>query len=148
ETKLRVLTDPDSTRPAVQLLSNGRYHVMLNSAGGGYSRCRELAVTRWQEDPANDDQGSFLYLRDVEGGEFFSSSYQPSLRKPEGYEAIFSDARVEFRGRKQDLEMHAEIVVSPEDDIELRRTTIRNRSRTRRVIEVTSYAEPVLAPAI
>jgi cellobiose phosphorylase len=148
ETKLRVLTDPDSARPAVQLLSNGRYHVMLSSAGGGYSRCRELAVTRWREDPCSDHEGSFLYLRDVGGGEFWSNSYQPSLRKPEGYEAIFSDGRVEFRGRKDDIEMHAEIVVSPEDDIELRRTTIRNRSRVRRVIEVTSYAEVVLAPAI
>jgi cellobiose phosphorylase len=37
------------------------------------------------------------------------------------------------------------IAVSPEDDIELRRTTITNRSRTRRTIDVTSYAEVVLA---
>ncbi|MEO8161652.1 MAG: glucoamylase family protein, partial [Arenimonas sp.] len=148
ETKLRVLTDPDSSRPAVQLLSNGRYHVMLSSAGGGYSRWRDLAVTRWEADGASDHRGNFLYLRDVAGGEFWSSSYQPSLRRPAGYEAIFSDARVEFRGREQDIEMHSEIVVSPEDDIELRRTTIRNRSRLRRTIEVTSYAEVVLAPAI
>jgi len=148
ETKLRVLTDPDTARPAVQLLSNGRYHVMQTSAGGGYSRWRDMAVTRWQEDAASDHRGSFLYLRDVEGGEFWSNSHQPTLRKPAGYEAIFSDARVEYRGREQDIEMHVEIVVSPEDDIELRRTTIRNRSRVRRTIEVTSYAEVVLAPAV
>jgi hypothetical protein len=38
-------------------------------------------------------------------------------------------------------------VVSPEDDIELRRLVrITNRARTRRTIEVTSYAEVVLAP--
>jgi cellobiose phosphorylase len=148
ETKLRVLTDPDTARPAVQLLSNGRYHVMQTSAGGGYSRWRDLAVTRWQEDAASDHRGTFLYVRDVEESGFFSNAYQPSLRKPAGYEAIFSDARVEYRGREQDLEMHVEIVVSPEDDIELRRTTIRNRARVRRTIEVTSYAEVVLAPAI
>jgi cellobiose phosphorylase len=148
ETKLRVLTDPDTARPAVQLLSNGRYHVMQTSAGGGYSRWRDLAVTRWQEDAASDHRGTFLYIRDVEEGEFWSNAYQPSLRKPAGYEAIFSDARVEYRGREQDIEMHAEIVVSPEDDIELRRTTIRNRARVRRTIEVTSYAEVVLAPAV
>jgi cellobiose phosphorylase len=148
ETKLRVLTDPDSTRPAVQLLSNGRYHVMLNSAGGGYSRCRDLAVTRWQEDAASDHHGSFLYLREPGTEGFWSSALQPSLRKPDGYEAIFSDARVEFRGRERDFEMHTDIVVSPEDDLELRRTTIRNRARTRRTIELTSYAEVVLAPAI
>src|SRR3546814_12723223 len=43
--------------------------------------------------------------------------------------------------------MHTEIVVSPEDDIELRRTRITNRSRVRRTLDVTSYAEIVLATA-
>ena len=148
ETKLRVFTDPDSGRPALQLLSNGRYHVMLNSAGGGYSRCRELAVTRWHEDATSDAWGQFCYLRDVASGEFWSTSLQPSLRKPAGYEAIFSDARAEFRSREMDFDVHAEIVVSPEDDIELRRTTIHNRSRNTRTIELTSYSEVVLAPAI
>ena len=148
ETKLRVLTDPNTSRPAVQLLSNGRYHVMVSSAGGGYSRCRDIAVTRWQEDATSDNWGTFVYLRDVATGEYWSTSHQPTLKKPAGYEAIFSDARVEFRGREKDIDVHAEIVVSPEDDIELRRTTIRNRSRTRRTIEITSYAEVVLASAI
>ncbi|MEO7251436.1 MAG: glucoamylase family protein, partial [Arenimonas sp.] len=148
ETKLRIFTDPDSGRPALQLLSNGRYHVMVNSAGGGYSRCRDLAVTRWREDSTSDNCGTFCYLRDVASGEFWSTSLQPSIRKPTGYEAIFSDARAEFRSREKDFDVHAEIVVSPEDDIELRRTTILNRSRTRRTIELTSYAEVVLAPAI
>ena len=36
--------------------------------------------------------------------------------------------------------------MSPEDDIELRRVHITNRSRHARVIELTSYAEVVLAP--
>jgi cellobiose phosphorylase len=148
ETKLRVLTDPDSGRPAVQLLSNGRYHVMVNSAGAGYSRSRDMAVTRWREDSTSDNCGTFCYLRDVGTGEYWSTSFQPSLKKPAGYEAIFSDARVEFRSREKDLDVHAEIVVSPEDDMELRRTTIRNRSRVRRTIELTSYGEVVLAPAI
>jgi len=38
-------------------------------------------------------------------------------------------------------------VVSPEDDVEVRRVHVTNRSRTRRTIEITSYAEVVLAPA-
>ena len=53
--------------------------------------------------------------------------------------------RAEFRCRDHDFDTHTEIAVSPEDDIELRRITITNRSRTRRAIDVTSYAEVVLA---
>ncbi|SDI34307.1 Cellobiose phosphorylase [Pseudomonas flavescens] len=148
ETKLRVYTDPGRRRPAVQLLSNGRYHVMLSSAGGGYSRWGELAVTRWQEDIGSDNRGMFCYLRDVASGVFWSSAHQPTLRRTESYEAIFTDARAEFRVRERGFDVHTEIVVSPEDDIELRRLRVSNRGRTRRCLEVTSYAEVVLAPAI
>jgi cyclic beta-1,2-glucan synthetase len=146
EARLRVFSDPDRPRPAVQLLSNGRYHVMVSSAGGGYSRCRELAVTRWHEDITRDHWGMFCYLRDVASGAYWSTTHQPTRRNTELFEAIFSDGRAEFRVRERDFDAHTEIVVSPEDDIELRRTRITNRSRSRRTIELTSYAEVVLAP--
>ncbi|MEO7067783.1 MAG: glucoamylase family protein [Rhodanobacter sp.] len=148
ETRLRVFTDPNRARPAVQLLSNGSYHVMVSSAGGSYSRCRDLAVTRWREDITRDHWGMFCYLRDVASGDYWSTAYQPTRRKTELFEAIFSDARAEFRVRERDFDAHTEIVVSPEDDIELRRTRITNRARTRRTIELTTYAEVVLAPAL
>ncbi len=148
ETKLRVFSDPDRKRPAVQLLSNGRYHVMVSSAGAGYSRSNEIAVTRWHEDFTCDNWGMFCYLRDVASGTFWSAAHQPTLRHPESYEAIFTDARAEFRVREQDFDTHTEIVVSPEDDIELRRLHITNRAQVRRSIELTSYAEVVLASAI
>ena len=148
ETTLRVFTDPDRARPAVQLLSNSRYHVMVSSAGSGYSRCRDMAVTRWREDFSRDNWGMFCYLRDVASGQYWSATHQPTLNKTGHYEAIFSDARAEFRVRERDFDAHTEIVVSPEDDIELRRIRLTNRARTRRTIEITSYAEVVLAPAI
>src|SRR5688572_31731477 len=143
---MRVLATPDTPIPEVQLLSNGRYHVMVTNAGGGYSRWKDLAVTRWREDTTRDNWGSFCYLRDIESGEFWSSAHQPSLKRAQAYEAIFSEARAEFRRRDHDCDTHTEIVVSSEDDMELRRLRITNRGTTRRTIEVTSYAEVVLAP--
>ncbi len=145
ETPVRVFSSPDTPMPELQLLSNGRYHVMITNAGGGYSRWKDIAVTRWREDSTCDNWGTFCYLRDVTSGEFWSATYQPTLTRPETYEAIFSEARAEFRCRKHDFDTHTEIAVSPEDDIELRRIRIINRSRTRRAIDVTSYAEVVLA---
>jgi cyclic beta-1,2-glucan synthetase len=146
ETSVRVFTTPDTRSPQVLLLSNGRYHVMITNAGGGYSRWKDLAVTRWQEDSTRDEWGSFCYLRDAESGEFWSTAHQPALKRAKNYEAIFSEGRAEFRRQDHDIDTHTEIAVSPEDDIELRRITITNRGRTPRVIEITSYAEVVLAP--
>ncbi|MDD5387899.1 MAG: glucoamylase family protein [Gallionellaceae bacterium] len=148
---VRVLNNPDTPAPEVQLLSNGRYHVMLSNAGGGYSRWKDLAVTRWREDGTRDSWGTFCYLQDVESGSTWSTAHQPTLRRGESYEAIFSEGRAEFRRRQKgddfDFDLHTDIVVSPEDDIELRRVRITNHSATRRALEVTSYAEVVLASA-
>nr|WP_165782425.1 glucoamylase family protein [Lysobacter silvestris] len=148
EMRLRVFHNPDAARPSVQMLSNGRYHALLTSAGGGYSRLRDMAVTRWREDGTRDNWGSFCYLRDVDSGEYWSAAHQPTCVPVDHYEAIFSGAKAEFRGRKLGYETHMEIAISAEDDIELRRLTVRNRSRRARTLEITTYAEVVLAPAI
>jgi len=145
---LRVFRHADTPRPAIQLLSNGRYHVMVSAAGGGYSRWRSLALTRWREDATRDPWGTFCYVRDCDGGKTWSTTFHPTLEHTDSYEAVFTEARVEFRRRADLLDAHTEIVVSPEDDIELRRTRITNRSRVERTLEFTSYAEVVLAPAI
>ncbi len=47
---VRRFSTPHDAIPRTQLLSNGRYSVMLTSAGSGYSRWRDLAITRWRED--------------------------------------------------------------------------------------------------
>ena len=144
---MRICTNPSPPAPEVHLLSNGRYHVVITSAGGGYSRWRDLALTRWREDATRDCWGTFIYLRDLTTGDYWSTACQPTLHATLGYEAIFTQARAEFRHRHSGLDVHTEISVSPEDDVEIRRITITNRSSVARSIELTSYAEVVLAPA-
>jgi cellobiose phosphorylase len=145
ERVMRIYTNPSHQNPEVHLLSNGRYHVAISSAGGGYSRWGDLAVTRWREDATCDNWGTFIYLRDLASGDFWSAAHQPTRQSLQGYEAIFSQSRAEFRHNHAGLDVHTEISVSPEDDVELRRVTIHNRSAVARHIELTSYAEVVLA---
>jgi len=147
ELQVRAIRRPDTLAPEVQLLSNGRYHVMLTSAGGSYSRWQDLALTRWREDATRDHWGTFCYVKDISNDAFWSTTYQPTQVLPTQYEVIFSEGRAEFHRYDHNFEMHTEIVVSPEDDIELRRTKISNRSSSPRTIELTSYSEVVLAPA-
>jgi len=147
ESKLRIFTTASTASPEVHLLSNGRYHVAITNAGGGYSRWRDLSVTRWHEDATRDNWGSFCYIRDVPSQTFWSMTHQPTLKPTAGYEAIFSQGRAEFRRRDGDVHTYAEISISPEDDVEVRRLSVTNRGRTRRTLELTSFAEVVLAPA-
>jgi len=143
--EMRVIGTSDTVVPEVQLLSNGRYHVMVTNSGGGYSRWKDTSVTRWREDTTSDNWGTFCYIRNLDNGEFWSTSHHPTQKQATNYSVVFSQGRVEFRRSDNDIETHTEIIVSPEDDVEIRRIHLTNRSRTKRKIEVTSYAEVVLA---
>ncbi len=142
----RRLLSANDPSPATHLLCNGRYAVMLTAAGSGYSRRDDLAVTRWREDATRDDWGSYLYLRDVESGEFWSAAWQPTGVVPDSYEVTFTEDRAEFVRRDGTLTTSLDVVVSAEDDAEVRRVSVANAGSRERVIEFTSYAEIVLAP--
>ncbi|MGM0569828.1 MAG: glucoamylase family protein, partial [Pseudomonadota bacterium] len=146
DSTMRVFSDTDMQLPEVHLLSNGRYHVMATHAGGGISRWHDMAITRWREDATTDSWGTFIYLRDVDTGDYWSAAHQPTRRQADDYSAIFVQARAEYRRCDLGIETHTEISVSPEDDVEIRRLTLTNQSTHTRHIEVTSYAEVVLAP--
>ncbi|MCB1243342.1 MAG: cyclic beta 1-2 glucan synthetase [Akkermansiaceae bacterium] len=142
---MRVFSTPHTAVPEVHLLSNGRLHIMATNAGGGNIRWNNLAVTRWREDATSDGWGLFCYLRDTGTGSLWSAAYQPACRWSDHYEAIFVEGRAEYRRRDEEIDSHMEIAVSPEDDVEVRRITLTNLSTRRRSIELTSYAEVVLA---
>jgi cyclic beta-1,2-glucan synthetase len=141
---MRRLTASAGGAPITHLLSNGRYAVMLTTAGAGYSRWRDIAVTRWREDTTRDDWGSFIFLRDMQSGNVWSAGAQPVGSDSEHDEVVFGEDRAEFIRRDGMLTTTMDVVVSGEDDGEVRRVSLTNRGRRPREIELTSYAEVVL----
>jgi cyclic beta-1,2-glucan synthetase len=140
----RRYTSAHSRIPRTQLLSNGRYHAMMTATGSGYSRWRDVAITRWREDSTRDPWGTYIFLRDPKSGEVWSAGYQPSGVEPDSYEVTFSEDRSEIVRRDGTTTTTLEIIVSPEDDGEVRRVSITNRGPRAREIEITSYAELAL----
>ncbi len=140
----RVYDTADLETPRTQLLSNGTYSLMITTAGAGYSNCGPNAVTRWREDVTRDNWGTFIYLRDVRSGAVWSASRQPLAKRPASYEVSFTEDKVEFWRSDAGVVTHLEIVVSAEDNAEVRRVSLTNNSVRTREIEITSYAEVVL----
>jgi cyclic beta-1,2-glucan synthetase len=140
----RHFTTAHGASPATHLLSNGRYAVMLTAAGSGYSRWKDMSVTRWREDATCDDWGSYVFLRDVGTGAVWSAGFQPSGADPDEYAAEFHEGRAEITRRDGTLTTTLDVLVSAEDDGEVRRVSIANAGSLAREIDVTSYAELVL----
>jgi cyclic beta-1,2-glucan synthetase len=138
---------PWSATPDTQLLSNGRYTVMLTAAGSGYSTWRDFALTRWREDATCDHWGSYVFLRDIRSDQIWSAGLQPTGMAGDDYTVIFNEDRAQISRRDGLLATTLEVLVSSEDDAEVRRVTLTNFGGQAREIEITSYAELVLAPA-
>ncbi|MGZ8237684.1 MAG: glucoamylase family protein, partial [Methylobacter sp.] len=141
---IRRLLSPMSISPSAHLLSNGRYGVMITAAGSGYSVCEKLAVTRWREDVTRDCWGSYIYLRDLASGKIWSAGYQPTTAVPDKYEVAFNEDRARISREDGAIASNLEIIVSPEDNAEIRHLCLINNGAHSREIELTSYAEIVL----
>jgi cyclic beta-1,2-glucan synthetase len=142
---IRRVPSATSAIPSAHLLSNGHYAVMMTGAGSGYSSWRNMAVTRWREDVTRDNWGSYIYLRDVATGKVWSAGYQPTVIEPDNYQVIFAEDRVRITRTDGAIISSLEVVVSPEDDAEIRRLSLTNNAETACEIDITSYAEVVLA---
>src|SRR4029450_10580712 len=100
--------------------------------------------SRWREDTTRDNWGGFCYLRDVRSGAVWSAGYLPIPGKPQSYEVSLAEDKAEFRRSDAGIISRTEIIVSPEDNTELRRVRGTNNTHRSRETELTSYMEIVL----
>jgi cyclic beta-1,2-glucan synthetase len=140
----RQFRSPHTASAHTHFLSNGRYTTAVTNAGGGFSIWRDLAVTRRREDRTCDTGAQYIYLRDPWSHHVWSATYLPVGADPDQFDATFDLDKITFRRRDESIETQLEITVSSEDNVEVRRLTIRNRGTQTREIEVTSYVEMVL----
>ncbi len=139
----------DTATPRVHLQGNGRYALMVTNSGGSHSRWNDFDLTRWRSDTTLDRWGSFLYIRDLRSESVWSAALQPLGGQPNAIPATtvrFSADRAEFTRRLFGIETILDVTVAPDDDAEVRRLTVTNRSLRSRPLEFTSYLELALAP--
>lgn len=143
---LREYVSADTPTPEMCVLSNGTFTTAITNSGSGFIRYEGLAVSRWREDPAADDWGSYMYIRDVDRDAVWSPTFQP-CREPSAEQRVrFSLDRAAFTRVDGDVHTKLEICVPPESNAEVRRLTLTNAGRDARIIEVTTFLEVVLAP--
>nr|WP_018013074.1 cyclic beta-(1,2)-glucan synthase [Sinorhizobium medicae] len=143
--EVRIVEDPINQDRETVLLSNGHYSVMLTATGAGYARWNGQSVTRWSPDPVEDRTGTFIFLRDTVTGDWWSATAEPRRAPGEKSVTRFGDDKAEFVKTVGDLTSEVECIVATEHDAEGRRVILLNTGTEDRFIEVTSYAEPVLA---
>ena len=141
----RVWTE-ETAVPRAHLFGNGRSSLMVTNSGGGYLRWNDFDVTRWRSDPTLDPWGTFIYIRDTGSGELWATSHKPFTAEPGESLVRFAANRAEYRRRVAGIETLLDVTLAEEDDAELRRVRLTNRSLRPRQLELTSYAELSMTP--
>ncbi len=141
------LSSADTLIPITHFISNGQYSVMLTNAGSGFSRLGKVNITRWREDVTRDPWGMYFYIQNLNSGSVWSASHQPCGDSGEEYKVTYAPDRIEFCRKDGNIGTRTEIVVSPEDQVEIRRISLTNNSLHDRTLEITSYFEVVLTGA-
>ena len=133
------------------LLSNGRYSVALRPNGAGVSRWQQgntrINISRWRDDLLRDAYGSFIYLRTGSEVQAYSVTARPAPHPQWRYNCCFMADRVQFDAASHQLKATTTVLVSPEDDTELRTIVITNLLDVAVTYEVVSCFEVVLAEA-
>ena len=127
------------------VLSNGRYSVLLFGDGIGWSRYEGLAVTRWRDDWLRHLGGTLFYLREGVASTSRSLTAAPVPDPSTVYRTTFLADRVIYESQSATSEASMTVLVSPEDDIEVRDIVLRNLTDEPLACEIVSYLEPVLA---
>ena len=131
----------DTDLPQVHTLGNGHLSVWLSSAATGSIWRRGQSLTRWAYDQVNDNGAARLLFRDAEDGATWDFRRTPD----QWVDVMFHPEKATFHLRHQDIAATQEICVAAADDVEIRRVTLVNHGDRRRTINITTYAEPVLA---
>jgi cyclic beta-1,2-glucan synthetase len=141
----RLILDPARALRAINQMGNVYYSVMVTATGSGYSRWNDIAVTRWQADPTEDRNGTYIFLRDTESGAWWSATSEPKRAPDEKAYTLFADEKATFVKTVGTLRSEVECIVISEGNGEARRVTLFNDSAEDRLVEVTSFAELALA---
>ena len=139
-----VVTDPQTPRPWANIISNGDFSLAVSQAGGGFSWRTHVSLnrlTRWNQDMIRDDQGKWLYLRDLDNGKLRSLAFQPMQADYDLYEARhglgYSTFIQEFEGMRSEWTMFA----AKDDPVELWIVTLKNKGTQKRNFQLSSYFE-------
>lgn len=144
-----IITRPDTPRPWINYLTNGKFTSLCSATGGGFSFYIDPSFNRITraypgETTFNDRPGRYLYIRDNDTGEYWSANWQPVMKTADYWEARIGLGYNKISSINKKIQTDITYFVPLDEDVEIWDITIKNLSDKKRNISVISYVEWVL----
>lgn len=142
-----VITRPDTPRPWSNYLGSLDYGAIITNNAGGYSFYKSALGSRFLRLRSNsvplDQPGRYFYLRDQDGGDYWSSSWQPVGKPLSKYRSTcrHGTAYTIIESRYSGIETESCYFVPLGQAFEYWRLKVTNRSKRPRTLAIFTYCE-------
>ena len=148
-----VITDVRTPSPWINYLENGRYFATISGNGGGISYDRSPLhgrITRYRiNDVPPDRPGKYIYVKDRDTGEVWSLTWQPVGREPAAaYRVAHGFGYTRAEAEVEGIASSVVFFVPVDDDREIWKAVLTNRSGRPRRLAVVGYVELALGHAL
>lgn len=148
-----LVTDVRTPRPWINYLENGRYFATISANGGGISYDRSPLhgrITRYRiNDVPPDRPGKYIYVKDLDSGEVWSLTWQPVAHEPASdYRAAHGFGYTRAEAEVDGIASSVVFFVPVDDDREIWKAVLTNRSGRPRRLAVVGYVELALGHAL
>ncbi len=139
------ITRPDTPLPWINYLGCESYFGIISNTAGGYSfyrdaRLRRLTRYRYNSAPF-DSGGRYVYLRDNEGGKFWSPSWQPTKHRMEKYSCRHGMGYTIIGSTYEKIRAETLYFVPLGENLEIWQVTVKNEGRKPRKLSLFSSVE-------
>ncbi len=144
-TREYVITNPDTPAPWTHYLGSPAYGAIITVNAGGYSFVKSGAMGRILRYTFNqfDEPGRYIYLRDSETGDFWSTSWKPVAKPLDQYQAKcrFGMGYAAFESEYAGIHTLAQYYVPLAAEHEVWSVTVTNKSGRIRDLSAFGYCE-------
>jgi len=138
-----VITRPDTPLPWLNYLGQDEYFGMCTQTAGGYSfwrdaKLRRITRYRYNNNPMDND-GRFLYVKS--GNSVWNPGWKPTRARLDAFECRHGLGYTRITGRKDGVEVEQLMFVPPNENLEIWKVSVRNRTRTTRKLSIFSFVE-------
>lgn len=126
----------------VNILNNEKYFLFINDFGEGYSQVDNVYISKYKKEVAISN---IIYIKNMRSGEFWSSTYLPTKKVPNKYEVRFAPYQAQFLRKDNGIETSTKIMVSAEDNVEVRKLRIKNTTNESLEMKTMLYLDVLLS---
>ncbi|MDO8512944.1 MAG: glycosyl transferase family 36 [bacterium] len=141
-----IINRPDTPKPWINLITNGKYCALVSQTGGGYSFVGDAGYNRiLKEQPGEeliyDRPGRYIYVRDNETKEIWGLTWQPNRTDYQFFEARHGLGYTKVNCITNGIDGKVTYFVPLEDTCEIWMTNIKNKSNKKRDLSLFVYVE-------